>query len=185
MVSSIGKPAANERDTWLEYWFVLPWRRVIKAEYSHSQRVSRPGQRYGGVYFHLFSSNQWITSNNCSLVSQKCKKGKHPRSCEGVCILFWFAPCSWGPRISKQDFILVQGNFCVCFKRVCPLGLFFLAPIVSVSMATTAGSDVLLLWQLSGPPFKWCSETGMIFASPVLYGTNLFHHSWVRHKTTV
>lgn len=68
---------------------------------------------------------------------------------------------------------------------LCPLRLFFLAHIVSVSMATTAGSDVQLPWQLSGPPFKRRIETGMIFASPVLYGTNLFHHTWGRHKTTV
>lgn len=73
----------------------------------------------------------------------------------------------------------------MCFKMLCPLGLFFLAPIVSVSMATTAGSDVQLPWQLSGPPFKRHIETGMIFASPMLYGTNLFHHTWGRHKTTV
>lgn len=49
----------------------------------------------------------------------------------------------------------------MCFKMACPLGLFFLALIVSVSMATTAGSDVLLSWQPCGPPFKGCSETGM------------------------
>lgn len=60
---------------------------------------------------------------------------------------------------------------------LCPLGQFFLAHIVSVSMATTAGSDVQLPWQLSGPPFKQRIETGMIFASPMLYGTNLFHHT--------
>ena len=78
MVSFIERePAANERDTWLEYWFVPPWHRVVNAEHSHSHRVSRPGQRYGGVYFHLLSSNPWITSNDFSLVSQKCKKGKH------------------------------------------------------------------------------------------------------------
>lgn len=65
----------------------------------------------------------------------------------------------------------------MCFKMLCPLGQFFLAHIVSVSMATTAGSDVQLPWQLSGPPFKRRIETGMIFASPMLYGTNLFHHT--------
>lgn len=71
----------------------------------------------------------------------------------------------------------------MCFKMVFPLGVFLLAPIISVAKATTAGSDVLLPWRLSGPPFKHCNETGMIFASPVLHGTNLFHHSLGRRKT--
>lgn len=53
-----------------------PWRRIISAEHSHSHGVSRPGQRYGGVY-SLLSSNHWITSNNFCLVFQKCKKGRH------------------------------------------------------------------------------------------------------------
>jgi len=71
------EPAAKERGTWLGYWFVPPWCSVVNAEHSHSHRVSRPGQSCGGAYFHLLSSNHWITSNDLSLVPQKCKRGKH------------------------------------------------------------------------------------------------------------